>query len=109
MSDSRDKPLALMTGASSGIGLELAKVLAAEGYDLALAADRPLDEAESAVRAAGGTVALAFDVDLSKSVGVDALFERTQVLGRPIEILCANAGHGLAKPSSTRTSTRRWG
>ena len=97
MGNSRDKPLALVTGASSGIGLELGKVLAAEGYDLALAADRPLDEAESAVRAAGAVVTLSLHVDLSKADGVDALFERVQALCRPVEILCANAGHGLGE------------
>ena len=99
MSDSRDKPLALalVTGVSSGIGLELAKVLAAEGYDLALAADRPLADAESAVKAAGAAVALSLEVDLSKADGVDTLYERMHALGRPVDILCANAGHGLGE------------
>ena len=97
MSDPRNKPLALVTGASSGIGLELTKVLAAEGYDLVLAADRPLAEAESAVSAAGAAVALSLQGDLSKADGVDTLFERTQALGRPVEILCANAGYGLGE------------
>ena len=97
MSDSPEKPLALVTGASSGIGLELAMVLAAEGYDLAMAADRPLNAAEKAVEAAGAAVALSLQLDLSKAGDVDTLFERTQALGRPIDILCANAGHGLGE------------
>ena len=88
-----DKPLALVTGASSGIGLGLAKVLAAEGYDIALAVDRPLGEAEDAAPAAGTAVALSLQVDLSEAEGVDTLYERVHALGRPVAVLCANAGH----------------
>ncbi len=88
-------PLALVTGASSGIGFELAKLLAAKGYDLVVAADRPLGDVEEAVRIAGADVALSMEVDLSKAEAIDVLVARVRELGRPIDILCANAGHGL--------------
>lgn len=91
------RKLALVTGASSGIGLELAKLLAGEGYDLAIAADRPLANAEAAIRQAGGDVALSLEVDLSKALGVDELFDQVQALERPVDLLCANAGHGIGE------------
>ncbi len=97
MNDRNDRPLAVVTGASSGIGLELAIVLAKEGYDLVLAADRPLDKAGSAVQIAGGAVVISLEVDLSKAEGVDRFFADVQRLSRPVEILCANAGHGLGE------------
>jgi short-subunit dehydrogenase len=52
------RPLALVTGASSGIGLELAKQFAERGYDLIVAAeDVELDDAVEELRAMGGAVA----------------------------------------------------
>ena len=95
MPDANQRPLALVTGASSGIGLELAKLLAAEGHDLAIAADRPLGDAEAAIRQAGAEVALSVQTDLSRASGIDTLFGKVQALGRPVDLLCANAGHGL--------------
>ena len=89
------RPLALVTGASSGIGFELSKVLASKGHDLAITADRPLADAAAAIRKAGAEVALSLEVDLSHKTGVDKLFEQVRAIGRPIEIFCANAGHGL--------------
>jgi short-subunit dehydrogenase len=50
MSENTTKPLAVVTGASSGIGYELAKLCAENGFDLVLAADRPLEEAAQAFR-----------------------------------------------------------
>ncbi len=95
MTEASTRPLALVTGASSGIGSELAKLLASEGYDLAVAADRPLGDTEAAIRGAGARVALSLQADLSQPSEVDCLFERVEALQRPVDVLCANAGHGL--------------
>ena len=97
MADTSRRPLAVVTGASSGIGFELAKLLAAEGHDLAIAADRPLAAAEAAIREAGADVVLSLEVDLSLAPGVDDLSDKVQALGRPVDIFCANAGHGLGE------------
>lgn len=105
MTDAR--PLALVTGASSGIGLELVKLIAADGYDVAIAADRPLDGTREAIKAAGSSVPLALEIDLSRPESVSQLVESVRDLGRPVELMCANAGHGLAAASSTTVSTRR--
>jgi short-subunit dehydrogenase len=87
------RPLAVVTGASSGIGYELAKLCAEHGHDLIIAADRPsLVEAEQALRNLGVDVE-AVETDLSTEAGVETLIER--LAGRPVDILCANAGHGL--------------
>jgi NAD(P)-dependent dehydrogenase (short-subunit alcohol dehydrogenase family) len=50
------RPLAVVTGASSGIGLELARECAKNGFDLVVAADRPLEPAIAELRASGATV-----------------------------------------------------
>jgi len=89
------RPLAVVTGASSGIGYELGKLCAQEGFDLVVAADRPEIEKAAADFQALGAVTAALQVDLSKTEGVDALLEK--VGGRPVTALLANAGHGLGK------------
>jgi len=89
------RPLAIVTGASSGIGFELAKRCAAEGFDLLVAADDPrIEEAARSIGQAGGSVE-ALQVDLSTPEGVDALL--AAVDDRPVDALLANAGHGLGK------------
>ena len=87
MSASHEK-LAVITGASTGIGLELARIASSEGYHLILAADEPRIQT-----AAAEFGAEAVEADLATTEGVDKLLE--QVAGRRIEILCANAGRGL--------------
>jgi short-subunit dehydrogenase len=88
------RPLALVTGASSGIGLELAKLAAEDGYDLLIAADTPLDGAVTALEALGAHV-IATEVDLAEPEGVDRLL--ALVGDRQVVRLFANAGHGLGK------------
>ena len=85
------RPFAIVTGASSGIGLELARLAARDGHDLLIAADRALDEAASELRAEGVAVETV-EADLARSEGVDALLAATG--DRPVDLLFANAGHG---------------
>lgn len=88
------RPLALVTGASSGIGLELALECARNGFDLILAADRPLQTAVQGALALGAH-ADAVEADLATSQGLQTL--RDSIAGRDIDALLANAGHGLGK------------
>ncbi|HEY0053693.1 MAG TPA: SDR family NAD(P)-dependent oxidoreductase [Caulobacteraceae bacterium] len=86
------RPLAVITGASSGIGYELARHAVEHGYDLVIAADQPsIVEAAQAFRGMGASVQ-EVQTDLSTTEGVDKLLE---VIGRrPIDALLANAGVG---------------
>ena len=87
------RPLAIVTGASTGIGRELARLAAEDGYELVIAADRgPLEEAAAEFRMLGANVDVV-EADLSTSFGVDKLMLAAD--GRPIALLIANAGHGL--------------
>ncbi|MBV8682191.1 MAG: SDR family NAD(P)-dependent oxidoreductase [Caulobacteraceae bacterium] len=90
------RKFALVTGASSGIGLELAKQCAQDGHDLLIAADRPLAEARSVLEGMGAQVET-LEVDLATKDGVDQLYQKVQGLGRPVDALLANAGQGLGK------------
>jgi len=87
------KPLAIVTGASTGIGYELAKLCAQNGYDLLIAADQAaIHDAAKDFQALGAKVD-AVEVDLATLEGVDKLY--ASVKGRPVGALLANAGHGL--------------
>lgn len=87
------RPLAIVTGASTGIGLELARCCARDGYDLLIAADEPeIHVAAEALRAEGVAVE-AVEADLSTPAGVATLVDAVQ--GRPVAALLANAGRGL--------------
>lgn len=84
---------AIITGASTGIGFELAHLAAQNGYDLLVVADEPLIQAAAEdFRRHGGTVDQV-EADLSTLEGVDRLLAATN--GRTVDLLCANAGRGL--------------
>lgn len=88
-----EKPLAVITGASSGIGLELARIAARGGHDLVICADVPeIHCAAEDLRAHGGTVETV-EADLSTTEGVDRLV--AAVMGRHVDVLAANAGEGI--------------
>lgn len=90
---STQRPLAVVTGASAGIGFELAKLCASKGYDLVIAADEPeIEAAADSLRPLGAAVD-ALQVDLATPEGVNKLQE--VLSGRPVDALFANAGHGL--------------
>ena len=89
------RPLAIVTGASTGIGYELAKCCADNGFDLLIAADEPaINQAAADLRQLGATVE-AIEADLATLEGVDRLYAALR--GRAVDALLANAGRGLGK------------
>src|SRR3954468_21306358 len=88
------RPLAVVTGASSGIGLELAKLFAKDGHDLVIAAeDAELDAARAELEGLGVRVQ-AVQVDLATPDGVEELAARVEADSRPVDALALNAGVG---------------
>ena len=88
-----DRPLAVVTGASSGIGRELARVCAEHGFDLVVAANEPEIVAAARDFQAMGVTAEAVEADLATAEGVERLV--AALAGRPVDVLLANAGTGL--------------
>jgi short-subunit dehydrogenase len=87
--------LAVVTGASSGIGKELAKCCAQDGYDLVIAADEPaINQAAEALASLRVTVE-AIEADLASAEGVDVLI--TRIGERNVDLLFLNAGRGLGE------------
>ncbi len=84
---------AIITGASTGIGFELATLAAKQGYDILVVANEPLINAAANDFEQCGNTVTAVEADLSTIEGVDALLAAAN--GRQIDLLCANAGHGL--------------
>ena len=82
---------AIVTGASSGIGLEIAKLAAADGYDLLVAADTPFVDAAAGLKDLGVEVRQV-ECDLATTAGVDQLLDASG--GRDVDVLVANAGVG---------------
>jgi short-subunit dehydrogenase len=85
--------LAIVTGASTGIGYELAKCCGAAGFDLLVVADEPeIHQAAEDFQKLGVKVD-AVEADLATIEGVDTLYAALN--GREVDALLANAGHGL--------------
>jgi len=86
---------AVVTGASKGIGYELARVFAKNGYDLLISADS--EQIEEAGRELGtlGTAVQTVQSDLAKFEGVEKLWRAVESTGRPVDAIAINAGVGV--------------
>src|SRR5436190_20505416 len=93
MTPTQTRGFAVVTGASSGIGFELAKVFADHGFDLLINAEDDLSEAQRSL-ANEGTQVEAVRVDLARPEGVEELYDRIQMAGRPVSAIALNAGIG---------------
>ncbi|HEX8348308.1 MAG TPA: SDR family NAD(P)-dependent oxidoreductase [Actinoplanes sp.] len=92
------KPLAVVTGGSSGIGYELAKQFAQNGFDLIIAAeDEGITNAAGDLRSLGAQVE-AVQADLATYDGVEQLCARMASTGRPVDAIAINAGIGVGGP-----------
>ncbi|MEU0412002.1 SDR family NAD(P)-dependent oxidoreductase [Streptomyces griseorubiginosus] len=92
---SRDKPLALVTGASAGIGYELARQLAERGWDLVINAEdgARLEHAARQIRAAGAQVHVV-RADLRDHDRTEHLMAQVRAVGKPLDVAVLNAGVG---------------
>ena len=86
--------VALVTGACSGIGLEMARLLAARGHRLVLVSHRPGPLAEVAERlgAEHGVEAIPLAMDLGRPEAAGELFDAVSARGIEVEVLVNNAG-----------------
>jgi uncharacterized protein len=93
--ESNHRLFAVVTGASSGIGYELARVFAKNGYDLLVTSGS--DGAEEAARDFGslGTEVQSVQADLATYEGVEKLWQAIQATGRPVDAIAINAGVGV--------------
>jgi short-subunit dehydrogenase len=96
MATSSTKPLAVITGASTGIGLELARQFAEHNFDLIIAADEPEINHAAETLKMSGTQVQPVEVDLATHEGNDKLYEIIKADGRPVDSLCINAGIGIS-------------
>jgi uncharacterized protein len=89
------RQFAIVTGASAGIGYELAELCAQNSIDLLIAADQPKIATAAETFKRHGVSVDYVEGDLATLEGVDRLYQATK--GRPVDYLLANAGHGLGK------------
>ncbi len=97
MSEVQNRRFAVITGGSSGIGYELAKVLLDNDFDVLLAAERGLESAGHELR--GGTASVqTVTADLTTFDGNEQLIAAVEAQGKPVDVLALNAGVGVAGP-----------
>lgn len=95
------RPLALVTGASSGIGFELARQFAQHGFDLVIAAEQAAIETAAEDLRADGAEVQAVRVDLAEAAGVERLYR--EVAGRELQAAALHAGIGTGGAFATDT------
>ncbi|HTW16945.1 MAG TPA: SDR family NAD(P)-dependent oxidoreductase [Nocardioides sp.] len=88
--------LAVVTGASTGIGRALAEVFVEHGFDVVLAANEPAVHDAAAELGASGRQVVAVEVDLATAAGVEELYDRVRAQGRGVTAAALNAGIGAS-------------
>ncbi|MFL5897910.1 MAG: SDR family NAD(P)-dependent oxidoreductase [Solirubrobacterales bacterium] len=107
MNHQQQRPFAVVTGASSGIGFELAKVFAESGYDLLITAeDVEIEAAHRELNQIAASVECARE-DLSTEEGVERLYARIQATARPVDAIALNAGIGAGGDFARETDLRK--
>ena len=103
-SDARQ--LAVVTGASTGIGFHLAREFASHGFDVVMAADEErVQESAREIESIGAKV-YPVQVDLSQEAEVEKLWREVEVTGRPVDAIAINAGIGTAGEFADETDLR---
>jgi hypothetical protein len=100
-----DRRLALVTGASAGIGAAFARILASHGYDLALTARRAerLETLAEEIRLRSGVETLTVSADLAEPDAPAKILDHLAAQGRVVDALVNNAGYGLPGTFATTT------
>src|SRR3954452_8415594 len=101
MSTTAERPLAVVTGASAGIGYELAKQFATNDFDVVVAAEDARINDVAHELTGLGAYAEAVQVDLATDEGVDTLYKTLE--GRKVDALALNAGIGMGGAFATDT------
>ena len=106
MNNSLTQPLAVVTGASSGIGYELAKQFAQNGFDLLVTATgSSINEAAQAFEELGAKVETV-QADLATYDGVETLYNKIKATGRPVDAIAINAGVGVGGEFARETDLK---
>jgi len=102
-SSDTQRPFAVVTGASSGIGFELAREFCEHGFDVLIAAeDEGIETARRELERRGGRIE-ALKVDLARPEGVELLYARIVAAGRPVDAVAINAGVGVGGDFARQT------
>ena len=106
MTTSSTKPFAVVTGASSGIGYELAKQFAENGYDLLIVSETPKIEGAASELKSFGTQVESVQLDLANYDDVEKLYEKVKATGRAIDAVALNAGVGVGGDFARQTELK---
>jgi len=106
MNSSLTRPLAVVTGASNGIGYELAKQFAQNGFDLLVTSTGPsINEAAIAFEKLGAQVETV-EADLATYDGVEKLYSKIKATGRSVDAIAINAGVGVGGDFARETDLK---
>jgi gluconate 5-dehydrogenase len=100
--------VALITGCSGGLGVQMAKALAAKGADLVIVARRyeKLIEVKTAIEAEYGVQVLPLQCDITSTEGVDEMVDEAMMIFGHVDIVVSNAGTGAVAPAEDITDAQ---